>query len=769
MLDALHLSSSPAFGPAPGQRIGEFAPVTFLFGANGSGKTTLSRALADPSRYPGTRPEWDSTAGPLTVKVYNRDYVERTINQAADLPGVFLLGETSAEAQAKIASLEGPTGTIQQTKNLRRGLLTKQDENVTSQQTTRETLRKRAWEAKASVAPELEPMFAGYNGSRDKLVSEVIRIADTGPATGKRLSELAADAATVFDDSVTAQTPLPVYANVDVTELDGVELMPVAIVGRTDVRLAGLIERLRNADWVEQGRHLLQESHGVCPFCQQPAPADLEALLAAYFDETYATQMAQVRALRDDVQTWATGWRQYIADTTTASEWSTHIQADAWAAASLRLEHAIDDAVDTVEKKISAPSTPLEFPSPTAAAATLLELVDGANTEITAHNGRVRARGSLRSQLIADCWTAFVTDDLAASVAEYRTEMTTLRKAEQGITESLARTDTRLKELEDRLSQLHSETTSSRPIIETINTLLLGAGFHNFTLGPSESLRDGYTIRRANGDVASESLSEGERTFISFLYFAQSLEGTRGDNESSDLLAVIDDPISSLDSDVLYAVSTIVRHILRRIADGEGRVRQLIVLTHNAHFHKEVIYEPPRKADKTKSGRARRTYGVVRKHPTKPSIVEFADTSPIQTAYAALWDEVKRAEADPSTPVVGLQNVLRRIVETYFKVLGHIDTDDIVAHFTGSDRWICEALFSWVNAGSHTIFDDLHYTQTTMSLDANLDVFRRIFDHENQTGHYRMMMGLPLEDEAGSAADDTDEDASEQTPEALPE
>ncbi|WP_412873651.1 AAA family ATPase [Curtobacterium poinsettiae] len=761
MLDALHLSSSPAFGPAPGQRIGDFAPVTFLFGANGSGKTTLSRALTDPSRYPGSRLEWDPTTGPLSVKVYNRDYVERTINQAANLPGVFLLGETSAEAQAEIASLEGPTGTIEQTKNLRRGLLTKRDENVTNQQAARETLRKRAWEAKASVASELEPMFAGYNGSRDKLVGEVIRIANMRPATGKRLSELVADAATVFDDSVSSQTPLPLYASADVSALDGADLMPVAIVGRTDVRLAGLIERLHNADWVEHGRHLLQESHGVCPFCQQPAPTDLEALLAAYFDETYATQMAQVRALRDNVQAWATGLRQYVADTTAAPARSTHIQPDAWAAAVQRLEHVIDDALDAVEKKIGAPSTPLEFPSPTAAAAALLELVDAANTEISAHNARIRARSTLRSQLIVDCWTAFVTDDLAASVAEYSTAMTTLRKTEQGIAESLARTDTRVKEFEDRLSQLHSETTSSRPIIETINKLLLGAGFHNFTLGPSESLRDGYTIRRANGDVASESLSEGERTFISFLYFAQSLEGTRGDNESSNLLAVIDDPISSLDSDVLYAVSTIVRHILRRIADGLGRVRQLIVLTHNAHFHKEVIYEPPRKADKTKSGRARRIYGVVRKHPTNPSIVEFTDTSPIQTAYAALWDEVKRAETDQRTPVVGLQNVLRRIVETYFKVLGSIDTDEIVAHFNGSDRWICEALFSWVNAGSHTIFDDLHYTQTTMSLTANLDVFRRIFEHENQTGHYRMMMGLPLEDEPDSGTSDSDDDTSE--------
>ncbi len=112
MLELLQLRGAPAFDPQVGVTIGPLKPVTFLFGANGSGKTTISRALADPARFPGTDLVWDSPTGKLGIKVYNRDYVADTLKQASNLPGVFLLGETSAEAQTELDDLTGPSGSI---------------------------------------------------------------------------------------------------------------------------------------------------------------------------------------------------------------------------------------------------------------------------------------------------------------------------------------------------------------------------------------------------------------------------------------------------------------------------------------------------------------------------------------------------------------------------------------------------------------------------------------------------------------------------------
>ncbi|AOT05759.1 hypothetical protein ASPU41_20110 (plasmid) [Arthrobacter sp. U41] len=90
----------------------------------------------------------------------------------------------------------------------------------------------------------------------------------------------------------------------------------------------------------------------------------------------------------------------------------------------------------------------------------------------------------------------------------------------------------------------------------------------------------------------------------------------------------------------------------------------------------------------------------------------------------------------------GLQNILRRILETYFNVLGGVDNSSIIEKFKGEDQAVCRALFSWINAGSHAIFDDLDYSPTATTIETNLSVFRRIFEAQNQEGHYLMMMGL---------------------------
>ncbi|MFD2879946.1 AAA family ATPase [Paenibacillus rhizoplanae] len=67
-------------------------------------------------------------------------------------------------------------------------------------------------------------------------------------------------------------------------------------------------------------------------------------------------------------------------------------------------------------------------------------------------------------------------------------------------------------------------------------------------------LRRGTTkIVREDGKDAKDTLSEGEKTFITFLYFYQLLKGSNDISEiMTDKVVVIDDPISILDSSVLF-------------------------------------------------------------------------------------------------------------------------------------------------------------------------------------------------------------------------
>lgn len=88
---------------------------------------------------------------------------------------------------------------------------------------------------------------------------------------------------------------------------------------------------------------------------------------------------------------------------------------------------------------------------------------------------------------------------------------------------------------------------------------------------------NGYQITRY--EEIAHSLSEGEKTAITFIYFLKTLQENNFKIEEG--IIVIDDPISSLDSNSLYNAFQFLKNRTKNSA-------QLIILTHNYSFFKEV-------------------------------------------------------------------------------------------------------------------------------------------------------------------------------------
>lgn len=735
MLDCLMLRGAPAFDPN-GVLVGPLKPVNFLFGTNGSGKTTISRALTDPRRFPGSALSWVPGAGALGVRTYNRDYVDETIRQAANLPGVFLLGKTSQEIQDEIDELSAPEGSIaasgKRLDHLSQTLAVKESEIAVAQK----ALREAAWLSRVEVPPELQAMFAGFNNSKENLASRVVDVASKNAEAIEEFPALVAEAAAVLAEDASRIERVPFGPPLRLETLVGGELFAIPIVGSAEVRLSSLIQELHNADWVQHGLAYLPKADGRCPFCQQSVPPGLGEQLDAYFDTRYTQQISTLKSFRHAVEGWAREYQWYLDALETPGEASGHLDDARLKAGRLEFERDVRSLLAQIDDKLARPSNVIELKAPTRALESISAAVRTANVTIDAFNHQLKNRATARASLLARCWVVFVRRTLATEVGRFEGEMVPLSKAKGGLETALAECRADLQTKRARLKELQGQVTSTRPVIATINRLLASVGFHSFTLTESSSTRDGYSLRRENGEIASDSLSEGERTFITFLYYVHSLEGTDQDaDEVDDLLAVIDDPISSLDSDVVYAVSILVRRIVEDIVEGKGRVRQLVVLTHNAHFHKEITYK--RRGTKDASWQ----FGVVRKRHGQHSELVLSSNNPVQTGYAALWSEVHRVALAPHASAVGLQNVLRRILETYFKVLGGVDDAAIIAQFNGDEAIVCRSLFSWVNAGSHSIFDDLDYSATSSTVETSLEVFRSIFALNGQEGHYLMMMG----------------------------
>lgn len=291
-------------------------------------------------------------------------------------------------------------------------------------------------------------------------------------------------------------------------------------------------------------------------------------------------------------------------------------------------------------------------------------------------------------------------------------------------------------QLEAEIHALENNVTSIKPTINEINKQLKGFGFTNFSICEATNNPNYYQIVRENGELAKDTLSEGESTFITFLYYMQLVKGsTSSTGVNQDRVLVIDDPVSSLDSNVLFVVSTMLRTIFDETFSG-CRTKQVFLLTHNVYFHKEVSF-----MDKHCKWRDSVSHYILRKNNNQSSITHYGKTSPIKSSYDLLWTEYLNA---PQTSYAVIQNIMRRIIENYFQIFGGYTPNAILEHFDNhEERKICKSLISWINDGSHSITDDLYVEMSDEQIDKYKDVFEKIFKNMGHEAHYKMMTRMP--------------------------
>ena len=193
--------------------------------------------------------------------------------------------------------------------------------------------------------------------------------------------------------------------------------------------------------------------------------------------------------------------------------------------------------------------------------------------------------------------------------------------------------------------------------------------------------------------------------------------------------------IRDRDSTILFVVSSLLKEEIKKLKKGIGNVKQIIVLTHNIYFHKEVSFIDGRTNQNNDT-----FYWIVRKIDDKSHIQCYEKDNPIRGSYELLWDELKNAD---SLSIITIQNTMRRIYETYFKILGKYKDDDILEKITDTqEKEICRSLLCWINDGSHCVPDDLHIIQHDDIIGKYSSVFKRIFDIMGHIEHYNMMMGI---------------------------
>ena len=359
--------------------------------------------------------------------------------------------------------------------------------------------------------------------------------------------------------------------------------------------------------WVSDGMNMGgQDDHGVCPFCGQVLTGlDLIAHYRAYFSDGY-TQMKQsvVKAIADLEQQHSDAkqveFKMEVSTTLQSAQyWARYCDVPP---VNVNAEAALQEwstARNTLARLLKTKHTALmDQLELSQQAVDVVSVYDARRGEIAAINQTLLALNETIKQIKERAETADTAqlviqlNKLKATKARYREDIAPL--CDDYLAEYKAKDCTEAERIQAR-NALEEYRTDIFPQLQgAVNAYLdmFNAGFRmdslvaaNIGSGSGSTctynvvINDTPVAVRNNTNPPGEpsfrnTLSAGDRNTLAFALFFSSLDQNR---DLAETIAVIDDPMSSLDDHRSLATVQTVRHLV-------DQAKQVIVLSHNKRF-----------------------------------------------------------------------------------------------------------------------------------------------------------------------------------------
>lgn len=544
-----------------------FAKRNLIYGWNYSGKTTLSRLfqlLAEPSlnkkwsgsKYEielrdGTRIDDGNTTNSVRLKVFNRDFIQSNFQQEYRAPAVFVVGESTIHLRNRIARLNEHDLRVTTIKG---DLIERQKE------------RQKELDSLATTnASSTATLIGDKTYNRPKLLAEIDRI--RASATNHVLSDeaLQAKLSLIRDTQVWSEITT-VGSPVDLTNLHH-ELTNLLQKTVSNEAISKLKENRELESWVRSGLSHHSNSDS-CEFCGSVIPTDRLEALQKHFSRTYEEFTSQIiKQLKNletmDVTLSIPDERDILPDLRTvyvelkakSTNWTS------WA------RQTISEFTDILRQKQSKLESQLTCVVDTCRAAEGVELRNEINKVIALHNQKCNqiedekraAKQAIQRHQAADFYL--------------KNDVPSRQQALNNIEKSLARAQRLLTAIANKrtalVEQIQSQSAAAQRINDMVQYLLPDNNISVVEIpgGSFEFRRDG---------LPANNLSDGEKTAITFAYFLAAIENNGA--SLAQTILFIDDPISSLDSNHIYAIYAI---IAKRLDD----CLQIFVSTHNSELY----------------------------------------------------------------------------------------------------------------------------------------------------------------------------------------
>ncbi|WP_181371207.1 AAA family ATPase, partial [Helicobacter pylori] len=572
--------------------------INFIYGANGSGKTTTSSFLKNlaengiEDKFANSKIAWYNNES-LKIEVYNKQFKEEQFRNS-QVKGIFTLGKKTNENLEKI--------------EIKKESINKENEKKIKNEASLQVLTQkkekeekdfadRCWEKLYKKNEEdFKETLEGFK-RKEKFKEKILKEFENDKYNQSEivgLEKLKEKIEIVFGEN---QTELALL-ECNLTDFDFIEnhsIWEQKIVGSGDAAIADLIKKLSNEDWVAWGREYIKDN-SICPFCQKETiTEEFKKQLESYFDTSY----------QESTETIKENMEHYANITARALERLDKIVETEQKNQQTKLNtENLKRIIETLRSKINANqqkmfdkgkemSRSFKLESTKNEIKEIRDLIDTANQQIANHNEIIKDTKNQKKNCVEQTWK-FLVNEFKSDIQEYNKKYCGLEKGINNLEKEISENQEKVKKLENEIKELEKNMVSIKPIVNEINTLLERYGFTNFGLACTEDEKS-YRIQREDGQLVGETLSEGEVTFITFLYYYHLTKGSLKESDiSKNKVLVIDDPISSLDSNILFIVSVLVKELMKETMKEtmkeKTNIKQIIILTHNTYFYKNITY-----------------------------------------------------------------------------------------------------------------------------------------------------------------------------------
>ena len=441
--------------------------------------------------------------------------------------------------------------------------------------------------------------------------------------------------------------------------------------------------------WVKNGL-MLHEGKTICEFCGNEITEERWTYLKCIFSEQSELLINEINVFKDEIQSYL-----FDIDIHYREKFFEELQDDYLKVSEdylnekKRREKHLEQMSDILDEKKTKIFEEVKYDNLLIndtiheKAKLLNELIEKNNDKLAGrHNEKEKAKTMLIDHYIA----------------QYAIESNLSKKGEEleGIKISIKEIDDKLVKLSARIEDIEREISDEVKGAEKINEILmLYFGKDDIRIIVTDDKK--YQLSR-EGYIA-RNLSEGEKTAIAFSYFIAKLNEKDFDIRNS--IIVIDDPVSSLDSNHLYNTFAIIKNRMKK-------AKQLFLLTHNYEFFKMLRDDRFFREYKDTSNKIASYYFVKRISKTESVVQNLPNAlKKYNSEYHYLFCSLYRyanSNSEEDMLTYSIPNMTRKLLEifTSFKIPNtKITLDNRLMELCSSED-IAVRIYKFINHVSHS-------------------------------------------------------------------